>query len=128
MDVRPLQALTPAVMAEPVHLFDLAAVQTPQGFRGAGGAGGGASIQYWVGRPGLQALVQVRDGDGNLVRELSGPANGGLHVVEWDLSQGGTQPAGPGGMARVARVGPGTYSVVVTVGNASAEGELVVGR
>ncbi len=49
MDVRPIQALTPALMAEPVHLFELGAVQLPQGFRGAGG---GATIQYWVGQPG----------------------------------------------------------------------------
>ncbi|MFH1764187.1 MAG: hypothetical protein ABIF09_08350 [Gemmatimonadota bacterium] len=125
LDVRPIQAMTPALMGEPVHVFELGAVQLPQGFRGAGGT---ASIQYWVGQPGLQALIQVRDGDGNLVREISGPAEAGLQAVEWDLSREGAQPAGPGGMARVARVAPGTYSVMVTVGNASAEGELVVGR
>ena len=125
MDVQPIQALTPDVMAEPVHLFDLGSVQLPQGFRGAGGT---ASIQYWVGSPASQALIQVRDSDGNLVRELSGPAEAGLQTLEWDLSREGTQPARPGGMARMVRVAAGTYAVVVTVGNASAEGELVVGR
>ncbi len=125
MDVRPLQALTPEVMAEPVHLFDPGAVQLPQGFRGGGGS---ASILYWVGDPARQALIQVRDSDGKLIRELSGPAEAGLQAVEWDLSIGGGQPTGPGGMGRMARVAPGTYAVVVTVGNASAEGELVVGR
>jgi photosystem II stability/assembly factor-like uncharacterized protein len=125
MDVRPIQALTPEVMAEPVHLFDLGAVQLPQGFRGGGAM---ASIQYWVGSPARQALIQVRDSDGKLVRELSGLADAGLQAVEWNLSREGAQPAGPGGMARTARVAPGTYAVVVTVGNASAEGELVVTR
>jgi len=126
LDVRPIQALTPEVMAEPVHLFDLGTAQLPQGFRGGGG--GAAYIQYWVGSPGGQALIQLRDSDGELVRELSGPAEAGLQAVEWDFSRDGAQPARPGGMARMARVGPGTYSVVVTVGNASAEGELVVNR
>ncbi len=126
LDVRPIQALTPDVMAESVHLFEMEAVQLPQGFRGGGG--GTANIQYWVGSSARQAQIQLRDSDGKLVRELSGPAEAGLQAVEWDLSREGTQPARPGGMARMARVGPGTYSVVVTVGNASAEGELVVSR
>jgi len=125
LDVRPLQNLTPEVMAEPVHLFDLGTVQLPQGFRGAGGTAG---IQYWVGSPASQALIQIRDSDGTLVRELSGSAEAGLQTLEWDLSREGAQPARAGGMARMARVGAGTYSVVVTVGNTSAEGELAVVR
>jgi len=125
LDVRPIQALTAEVMAEPVHLFEMGAVQAPQGFRGASGAVG---IQYWVGRPGQQALIQIRDAEGNLVRELSGPAEGGLQSVTWDLSRGGPQTAAGAGMARMARVGPGVYTIVVTVGSASSEGEIEVTR
>jgi hypothetical protein len=123
MDVRPIQAMTPELMAEAVHLFDIGDVQLPQGFRGVGGSAG---IQYWVGSPARQALIQIRDSSGNMVREISGPAEIGLQAVDWDLSRGEDQPAPAGGRGRVARVGPGTYSVVVTVGNASAEGSFVV--
>jgi hypothetical protein len=123
LDVRPLQQLTPQVMAEAVHLFDLDTARIPQGFRSPGGA---AMIQYWVGDPGRQALVQIRDESGNVVRELSAPADAGLQAVQWDLTRDGGQSARQGGMARMARVGPGTYTVTVTVGNASAEGKLVV--
>ena len=61
-----------------------------------------------------------------MVNELTGPADGGLQTVTWDLSRSGGQPAQPGARARVERVAPGTYSVVVTVGNDSHEGDLVV--
>jgi len=128
MDVRPIQALTPAVMAEPVHLFEMETVQAPQGFRGFGGAGGAAGIQYWVGAPAQQALIQIRDSQGNVVREFSASAERGLQSATWDLTRAGSQAPGPGGMARMARVGPGTYTVSVTVGPASVEGELVVTR
>ncbi len=124
LDVRPIQALTPEVMSEAVHLFEIGSVQLPQGFRGAGG---GATIQYWVGSPGAQALIQIRGGDEAVVRELSGPADPGLHTVTWDLSPGG-QTAPAGGRMRMAGVPPGTYSVTVTVGNASARGEFAVTR
>jgi hypothetical protein len=111
--------------SEPVHLFDMGEVQLPQGFRSAGGT---ANIQYWVGTPGRQALIQVRDGNGNVVREMSGPAEAGLHAIEWDLSASGSQPAQPGRFGRVSRVPPGSYAVVVTVGNVSSEGKLTVTR
>jgi photosystem II stability/assembly factor-like uncharacterized protein len=124
MDVRPIQELTPEVMAEGVHLFDVGSAQLPSGFRGAAG---NASIHYWVGNPARQALIQVRDPNGNVVREISGPAEAGLQSVAWDLSRGGAQAGQGGGMrGRVARVGPGEYTVTVTVGNASAEGKLAV--
>jgi hypothetical protein len=124
MDVRPIQELTPEVMAEAVHLFDVGSAQLPRGFRGAAG---NATIPYWVGSPGRQALIQVRDSNGNVVQEISGPAEAGLQSVAWDLSRGGAQAGQGGGMrGRVARVGPGEYTVTVTVGNASAEGKLSV--
>ncbi len=122
MDVRPLQNLTPDVMAEAVHLFEIGDVSLPQGFRSPGGTAG---IRYWVGDPARQALIQIRDSNGTVVRELSGSAEGGLQAVDWDLTRDGAQAAA-GGRGRVARVGPGTYSVTVTVGNSSAEGSFVV--
>jgi len=124
MDVRPIQSLTPEAMAEAVHLFDLDPVQLPQGFRGMASA----SLSYWVGAPARQALIQIRDEEGNLVRELSGPAEAGLQSVVWDLSREGGETTETGWRSRTPRVGEGTYSVVVRVGSASSEGELVVER
>lgn len=125
LDVRPIQAMTPEMKSEAVHLFDMGEVQLPQGFRGVGGI---AAIQYWVGSPGRQALIQIKDVEGNLVRELSTSAEAGFQSVEWDLTPAGSANARAGGMRRAPRVGPGTYTVTVTVGNASAEGELMVRR
>jgi hypothetical protein len=124
LDVRPLQSMTPELMSEPVHLFDMEPVDSPQGF---GGGGVGTSIHYWVGTGANQALVQVKDAGGRVVGELSGPAEPGFHALSWDLTQAGAQPPSGGrGMGRVPRVPPGTYTVVVTVGGSSAEGSLVV--
>ncbi|MFC1575690.1 hypothetical protein ACFL5A_03470 [Gemmatimonadota bacterium] len=125
MDVRPIQALTPQVMAEPVHLFDIEPAGAPQGFRGVGVT---AYIQYWVGSGARQALIQIRDANGNVVRELTGSAERGLHAMEWDLTRGETAQPAPGGRAQVSRATPGEYTVVVTVGTASAQGTLTVGR
>lgn len=123
LDVRPIQELTPETMAAPVHLFAPEPVTLPQGFRGAASP---AHIQYWVGSGGREALIQIRDRAGDLVRELTGAAERGMNAVQWDLSRDGGQPAGPGGEARPARVAPGTYTVRVSVGAASVEGSLVV--
>jgi photosystem II stability/assembly factor-like uncharacterized protein len=123
LDVRPLQELTPAVLAAPVHLFVMEPVALPQGFRGAATT---ANIQYWAGTGAGEARVQILDAEGVAVRELMGTAQRGINAVRWDLTREGGQQAGPGGQARPARVAPGTYTVRVSVGIASAEGQLAV--
>jgi hypothetical protein len=123
MDVRPIQAMSPEVMSEPVHLFDPGTAQLPQGFRGQGGS---ASIQYWVGSGARQALIQIQDSSGAVVQEFSGSGEAGMQAVRWNLTRGTTPAEGQGGRARAVRVQPGTYSVVVTVGNASSQAEIVV--
>jgi photosystem II stability/assembly factor-like uncharacterized protein len=123
LDVRPIQELTAAVMTAPVHVFSIDPVALPQGFRGAAPT---ANIQYWVGSGAGEAWVRILDTAGNVVRELTGTAGHGVNAVQWDLSLDGGQQAGPGGQARPARVVPGTYTVRVSVGAASAEGRLVV--
>ncbi len=125
LDVRPLQALTPEVQAEAVHLFDPEPARAPQGFRAGGG---GATLQYWVGSDARQALIQVKDGQGRLLREFNGPADRGLNTVAWDLSLPMEPAAATGGRGRTSRAAPGSYTVTVTVGRASAEGTLEVIR
>jgi hypothetical protein len=123
MDVRPIQALTPEVMRENVHLFDPDPAQVPQGFRDPGVT---ANIQYWVGRGAGEATVTIRDPQGTVVRELSGNGERGLQAVVWDLTTGSADAPFQGFRRRANRVGAGSYSVTVRVGQASDQGTLVV--
>jgi hypothetical protein len=125
MDVRPIQALTPAVMAEDVHLFPLESAQVPLGFRGPGVS---ANLQYWVGRGAGQASVTIRDSEGAVVSELTGSGDRGLQAVVWDLTPGTGGGPSQGFRGRANRVQPGSYTVTVRVGQASAQGTLVVVR
>jgi photosystem II stability/assembly factor-like uncharacterized protein len=125
LDVRPIQALTPEVMTEPLHLFEIEAARLPQGFRAPGVT---ANIQYWVGQDPGEATITIRDSDGEVVRELSASGDRGLNAAVWDLTLidgGGT---GMGFRGRANRAAPGTYSVEVSVGDALAQGALVVSR
>ena len=107
-----------------MNIVFVGSAQLPRGFRSMGS---NANIQYWVGSPARQALIQVKDANGNVVREISGPAEAGMQSVAWDLTRGGAQAGQGGGMrGRVPRVPAGEYSVTVTVGNASADGKLSV--
>lgn len=125
MDVRPIQALTPEIQTGALHLFEIEDAQAPQGFRGGGVT---AYIQYWVGADPGEATLTIRDAEGSVVKELTGSGDRGLNAVVWDLSTGGGDAPAGGFRGRVPRAAPGTYSVVVTVGPASAEGTLTVVR
>lgn len=125
MDVRPIQALTPAVMRQDVYLFPLETAQVPQGFREPGVT---ANIQYWVGRGSGEATVTIRDQEGTVVKELSGSGERGLQAVVWDLTPGGTDAASQGSRWRINRVDAGSYSVTLRVGEDTARGTLVVVR
>jgi photosystem II stability/assembly factor-like uncharacterized protein len=89
---------------------------------------GTANIQYWVGQDPGEATITIRDSDGEVVRELSASGDRGLNAAVWDLTLidgGGT---GMGFRGRANRAAPGTYSVEVSVGDALAQGALVVSR
>ena len=122
LDVRPLQDMTPEVMDEPVHLFDMEAMELPMNVRGGSPS---ATIHYWVGEPAAQALIQIRDARGSVVREISGSAEQGLQRVVWNLTREGAQPARGRSMNRV---GEGSYTVTVVVGSASSSSELELRR
>ncbi|MEZ5863411.1 MAG: flagellar hook capping FlgD N-terminal domain-containing protein [Geminicoccaceae bacterium] len=59
-------------------------------------AGGTAQITYDLPETAAAVLVEIRDGSGGLVRQLTGPAAAGLQSVVWDGndSAGVAQPAG----------------------------------
>ena len=125
LDVRPIQALTPELMAESIHLFDMADARAPQGFRGAGI---NANIQYWVGSGAGDATITIRDIGGGVVKELTGSGERGLNAVVWDLTTGSGGGPAQGFRGRMPRATPGEYTVEVRVGSTSVEGTLTVVR
>ena len=106
----------------------------------------GALLTYWVDpewNPGGRVRVDVADGDGRLVRSLTGPAESGLNRVAWDLgersacvpegedaapaaaAEGGGR-GGRGGGGTWVRAIPGTYSARLTLDGETSERRVVV--
>lgn len=98
VDVAPLQEMTAAVAAKPVHLF---APKTgfqwgEEPLRGASGNGNaqnffvtqnpayGAAISYRITTPGsTSARISIVDAGGDTLTTLTGPGAPGLHTVTW---------------------------------------------
>jgi photosystem II stability/assembly factor-like uncharacterized protein len=141
-DYSPLREITPEALSEEVRLFPLrnAYLFTMTGLAPAGSAGigslsgnfttpnppSGAVFTYNVNRVAEEAeslVLLVKDGSGNLVREMGINAARGLRRVEWNLradppaadtAQGGGAQAGSGGPGQRggrqgALVHPGRY-------------------
>jgi photosystem II stability/assembly factor-like uncharacterized protein len=125
MDVRPIQRMTPEVMAKGVHLFDLAPVDLPQG----GGQRPSAAVQYYLGAPGVVQIL-VKDASGNIINDLEGSGDAGFNMAVWDLTRAGEPQGGGGGGFRRGPplVGPGNYTVELTVGSQTVEGTIEVRR
>ncbi len=101
VDITPLQQLTPAVAAKPVHLFEpKPAFQWGElPLLGASGNGNaqnffttpnpsyGASIVYRVNGAGTTpARISIVNATGDTVARLTGPTGPGLHSVTWNYS------------------------------------------
>ncbi|HXE31817.1 MAG TPA: hypothetical protein VN515_08450 [Terriglobales bacterium] len=115
-DISPLQELTPAVLKEPVHLFNikpraryefstqgmnyelygdkyLRVPDEPDAWR----------VYYWLGAAaGTPARLTVTDASGAVLRTLSGPARQGLNQVEVNLDGGAADAAASGAAADAA--------------------------
>ena len=97
-DIRPLQQLTPAVMAARAHLFDPATAHhfgtpptggefTAQAYFMTPSPEYGASLRYWLGEDTEEEVeVVVEDAQGNRMWRDEGTATRGLHAVTWDLT------------------------------------------
>jgi len=114
-DVRQLQQLTPATVAQAVHLFDAEAGFLPAG--GRGGFGGGtqqsAYVHYWLAQDAAVSL-EVRNDEGERVQVLSASGAAGLSSIEWTLERmGGGAPRGGGFFPRRNFVPPGEYEAVL---------------
>ncbi|HZD04822.1 MAG TPA: hypothetical protein VE173_07885, partial [Longimicrobiales bacterium] len=142
MDVSYIEQLTPEVLAEGVHVFEIEDAPLGAGggrFGGGFGAGGGAGayVGYWLADAGPVSLV-VRDAGGETVRELTGTGDAGFNYATWDLTReggpaGGRGRGGGGGGGRgrfggAGRVDPGTYTVVLTQRGRTAEATIIVVR
>ena len=129
-DITGLEQLTPEVLARPVALL------APRPARGyalfpRGGMWGnedwsvktpgpGATIQYWLRERNPDgAKVAVKDARGQLVKEISGPAEAGLNRVVWDLLADKDQRIDPPEAAFPGQfpfVPAGEYKVELAVG------------
>ncbi|MGH7503269.1 MAG: hypothetical protein ACREL7_16205 [Longimicrobiales bacterium] len=131
-DITPLQQLSEAVLAEPIHLFQ----PEPKGLRiesdwGNYGLEGdhilatpnepnGMIIQYWQRDAAPRPLtIRITDGAGNLVRTLQTQPGSGLRHVVWDLRHAPEQGAGRAGSRRNAPepVPPGEYTITLEAGS-----------
>jgi len=95
----------------------------------------GALIDYWLkSKPAEkdEVKITIADSAGALVREIKGPKEKGLNQASWDLRlEPPAPPAAPAGETgfpppRGPLVTPGTYTVKVALGAASATSALVV--
>ena len=120
LDVAPLQQLTSAVAAKPVHVFEPAPafqygqlpapseIRAQSAWRTDGGPSG-AVITYRLSAPVTGAVrVFVLGAGGDTLARLAGNNTAGLHRVEWNL-----QAAGVGGFAAGGRFAPGSGGVQV---------------
>ncbi len=119
VDVAPLQQLTPAVLAEPVHLFE---VKPAAAFKIQPGKGNlpaksyvapnpeyGAAIWYWLKERARQpGTLTITDPAGKEVLRTEVKGEPGLQRFQWSLRRGPDHGA--------ALVAPGEYRVVLTLG------------
>ena len=97
-DITPLQQLTDDVRESATHLFEPRAayrfrpVTTPMAMFDDPSAGQnpqyGASINYWLKEApaeDAEVKIEIKDADGELVRELDGTKNVGVNRVQWNL-------------------------------------------
>ncbi|MCU0252694.1 MAG: hypothetical protein MUE61_21085 [Vicinamibacterales bacterium] len=117
LDVRPVQALSDAVRASDLHLFDVRPVRLtwqpgrevpPQPPRGR------ALLHVWLKTP-SEVEVAISDADRRAVRTMVLRGSAGVNRVEWDIRRDDGRDAPPG-----------VYRADVTAGTRKAAGDIVV--
>ncbi len=94
-------------------------------------SGEGAPIEYVLGRPATQVVVEVTDARGRVVRSIAGAPDAGRHRVVWDLRYAGPRPidglpAAGGDADQGPTVIPGRYTVRLSVDAMTVESPLIV--
>lgn len=121
MDVRPVQALTPKILASDAYLYDVEPAMLPRSTR---------RWYRWMLRPaqmvyylkeGGDATLSILDDSGRVVKKIEGTGDAGLNFAEWDLSRDV-----PAGSDEPEFVEAGVYTVRLTVGAVSVEKKVRV--
>jgi photosystem II stability/assembly factor-like uncharacterized protein len=135
-DIRPLRELSasPEIHEEAVHAFRpppaiRANIAEAIGYRSTGHAmqqaptrPEGALLTWWSGEVG-ETRVEITDNAGRLVYSAEEDAHSGLNRTAWNLRPGGDADES---MPRQIAVPPGSYTVSVTSGDATASADLEV--
>ena len=117
LDARPVQALSDAVQASDLHLFDVRPVRLtwqpgrevpPQPPRGR------ALLHVWL-KAASAVQVSIRDAEDRPVRTMSVRGAAGVNRVEWDIRRDDGRDAPPG-----------VYRADVTAGARKVAGDIVV--
>ncbi len=125
-DITALEQTTPAVLGEPVHLFQPRPAREfyhlpyggiwGDGFFRAKNPEFGAYLDYWVRDFSPDGVsIEVSDGSGRVVRKLKGPADPGYNRAVWDLEpeRGERITGGRGFGGQPELVPPGEYTVTL---------------
>lgn len=136
-DIRPLQELTPQVMAKAAHLFPIRPVEAFEplpGWAEWGGSGQfrganpptGAIITAWVKELGAESVsVSIANAKGQPVAKLTAPAVPGLMRLVWDLKPAKDLLLQYGGEGQLF-VRPGEYDVTLSVGGVTEKQKVTV--
>jgi photosystem II stability/assembly factor-like uncharacterized protein len=126
MDVRPIQQLTAEIRNKQAYLFDIDDARLPKWrwWRWVGGQQ--AVITYFL-KDHADIKLEIKDSDGNTVKDIKGTADHGLNVAVWDLS-GLPDVNSAAGNEKKIYVEPGVYTVVLTLGSFTEEKPVRVSR
>jgi photosystem II stability/assembly factor-like uncharacterized protein len=127
MDVRPIQQMTPEILAKDIHLFDPEPVDLPQGGGFGGGGRRSAAVQYYLNAPGTVTIL-VKDDSGSIVNDLEGTGDAGFNLAVWDLTRRGEEQGQGRGRRGPPIVAPGNYTVELTLGSETVKGTIEVRR
>jgi hypothetical protein len=140
-DITPIEELTAAIFAEPLHLFTVRTATEWRMFDNKGVTGNklqvspnpayGALFQYYLSAAlgeKDEVKIQILDKGGAVIRELKGPKAAGIQRLAWDLRYAPPfePPAeAPGlfflGAVRGPLVSPGTYTVKILASGHSVQ-------
>jgi hypothetical protein len=137
-DVRPLEELTPDIMAKPAHLFPIRAAEgfVPMaGWQDSAGTAifrgtnppAGAIVTVWLREFTTdKASLKVKNSAGQPVANLTLPGTPGFNRVAWDLKPTKDLLTEYGGEGADKFVRPGEYEVTLTYGQVTATQKVTV--
>jgi hypothetical protein len=145
-NITPLQHLTPETKEKDVHLFAIRPeVQWARSYEWTWVADKrfkrpnpptGSAIYYYL-KSGISEPVKItiQDISGEVIRDLEGPNDAGLHKLFWDFRKNPPQQTAQSGRSaqqrfrrRAPMVGPGEYLVRLTAGDQVLSTTLIIER